>query len=68
VPGDVAVIGYNNSLLARCATPELASVDGKVEFLGACALETMLKAIETGMAAEKTVVMPELVIRASAEL
>lgn len=68
VPGDVAVIGYNNSLLARCATPELASVDGKVEFLGACALEAILKAIETGMAAEKTVVLPELAIRASAEL
>ena len=68
VPGDVAVIGYNNSLLARCATPELASVDGKVGLLGVYALETMLKVLETGTAAEKTVVLPELIVRRSAEI
>jgi LacI family transcriptional regulator/LacI family asc operon transcriptional repressor len=66
VPEDAAVIGYNNSLLARCTHPELASVDGKVGLLGACALETMLQAIETGTAEMQTVVMPELILRGSA--
>lgn len=66
VPGDVAVIGYDNSLLARCATPELASVDGKVALLSACALDTMLKVLRDGMAPEKTVVTPELMLRESA--
>lgn len=68
VPGRIAVIGYNDSLLARCTNPELASVDGKVKSLSAYAFETMLKAIETGTAPQKTVVTPELIIRSSAEI
>jgi DNA-binding LacI/PurR family transcriptional regulator len=67
VPDDTAVIGYNNSLLSRCTNPELASVDGKVQALSTYALETMLKAIETGDAPQKTVVTPELILRKSAE-
>jgi len=68
VPGQVAVVGYNDSLLARCTNPELASVDGKVRSMSAYAFDTMLKAIETGEAPQKTVVTPELVIRRSAML
>lgn len=68
VPGDMAVIGYNDSLLARCTVPELASVDGKVTDLSACALETALKAIGAGDAPQKTVVTPELVVRGSADI
>ena len=68
VPDDVAVVGYNDSLLARCTTPELASVNSKVRELSAYALETMVKCIETGMAPQKTAVTPELVVRESARL
>lgn len=68
VPEDVAVIGYNDSLLARCADPELASVDSKVRNLSEYALDAMLKSIETGTAPQRTVVSPELVIRRSAEI
>ncbi len=33
VPGDLSVIGYNNSMLTRCADPELTSVDVHLEEL-----------------------------------
>lgn len=68
VPGDVAVIGYNDLILAHCTNPELASVNGKVELLSTYALESMLKVLETGTAPQKIVITPELVIRQSAKI
>lgn len=38
VPVEVSVIGYNNSQLCKCTTPELTSVDNKVELV---ALQTV---------------------------
>ena len=38
VPAEVSVIGYNNSQLCKCTTPELTSVDNKVELV---ALQTV---------------------------
>ncbi len=31
VPEDLSVIGYNNSMLTTCCTPELTSVDNRLE-------------------------------------
>lgn len=31
VPGDLSVIGYNNSVLCSCSTPSLTSIDNKLE-------------------------------------
>lgn len=31
IPRDLSIIGYNNSLLARCTDPEITSIDSKVE-------------------------------------
>ena len=33
VPEDVSIVGYNNSVLCKCTTPELTSVDNKVELV-----------------------------------
>lgn len=38
VPAEVSVVGYNNSQLCKCTTPELTSVDNKVELV---ALQTV---------------------------
>ena len=38
IPAEVSVIGYNNSQLCKCTTPELTSVDNKVELV---ALQTV---------------------------
>lgn len=31
IPGDLAIIGYNNSMLTECCIPELTSVDNRLE-------------------------------------
>lgn len=31
IPGDLSVIGYNNSILTSCCTPELTSIDNQLE-------------------------------------
>lgn len=49
VPEDLEVIGYNDSLLARCSLPELTSVDSKMEPLCMLAISTLF-----GIFAEKS--------------
>jgi LacI family transcriptional regulator len=33
IPEDLAIIGYNNSMLVNCCDPELTSIDNKLETL-----------------------------------
>ncbi len=33
VPGQLSIIGYNNSIIAQCSDPELTSIDNKLETL-----------------------------------
>ena len=33
IPGDLSIIGYNNSMLVNCCDPELTSIDNKLETL-----------------------------------
>ena len=47
VPGDVAVVGFNNSVLAECTTPSLTSIDNRIEDLSTCAVKTMLDVFES---------------------
>lgn len=65
VPRDVAVTGYNNSIISRCTTPELTSVDGKVESLSSSAVKLLIDILEGKNVPVKTTIMPELVIRES---
>jgi LacI family transcriptional regulator len=66
IPGDVAVTGYNNSILALCTTPELTSVDNKVEAISSGAIKMLIDALEGRNIPSRTVITPELVIRQSA--
>ena len=42
VPEDVSVVGFNNSVLAECASPSVTSIDNKVEILCTDAVRTLL--------------------------
>lgn len=42
VPKDLSVIGYNNSILTTCCTPELTSVDNRLETLTHQLVQTLL--------------------------
>ena len=39
---DLSIIGYNNSLLARCTDPEITSIDSKVEALCTTTINTLM--------------------------
>ena len=42
VPGDLAIIGYNNSSICQCTSPELSSVDNRLEMLCQQIVNTMI--------------------------
>lgn len=65
VPNDVAVTGYDNLIIAKCSVPELTSVDGKVESMSITATKTLIDVLEGKSVPKKTIITPELVIRAS---
>jgi LacI family transcriptional regulator len=65
IPSDVAVIGFNNSVIAQCCTPELTSVDNKMETMGTGAVRILNDVFEGRNVPFKTVIMPDLVIRNS---
>mgnify|MGYP002855798102 CR=1 FL=1 len=45
VPGDVSVIGYNNSNLCVASVPELTSVDNRLEDVCRCTVDRMIKVL-----------------------
>ena len=52
VPGDLRVIGYNDSVICECASPALSSIDNKIEDICKKAVET-LTGIFNGLPVEK---------------
>ncbi len=45
IPEDISVIGYNNSMLTKCCTPELTSVDNRLETLTHQLIQTLLQVL-----------------------
>lgn len=65
IPEDVSIIGFNNSGMTRCCTPELTSVDNKMESMGVGAVRILSDVLEGRNVALKTVITPELIVRSS---
>ena len=65
IPGRIAVVGYDDSALARIANPALTSIDPRPDKLIQAAAELLLKGLGGYAKAERVVVKPELVVRAS---
>jgi LacI family transcriptional regulator/LacI family asc operon transcriptional repressor len=63
IPGDLSIIGYNNSILSKCTSPELTSIDNKVEALCTTTVNTLMKVLQMGNVPIKTTITPELVKR-----
>lgn len=61
----IPTIGFNDSMYARCATPELTSVNIKVRTLCSTAVNTLLQVLNKEEAASKIVISCELVQRDS---
>ena len=66
VPGDIAVVGFDDMPLASRADPPLTTVRQPINRTGALAVETLLDIIKTAAEPARHIVLPvELVIRAS---
>ena len=65
IPHDIQIIGFNNSLLARCANPALTSIDNKVELLSVTAVRTLIDVFAHKNVSNKIVLSAELVKRST---
>lgn len=63
VPGDLSIVGYNNSILANCCEPELTSIDNHIETLSITAISTLMRVFEGNSVPNKTTISNDLIIR-----
>lgn len=63
IPDELSVIGYNNSLLATCCTPELTSIDNKLETLCQHLITTQMGLLGGNEMPKKTVFSGEIIRR-----
>lgn len=63
LPQDLAVVGYNNSLLAACCEPELTSVDNRLEDLCHSLVHTLANVLDGQDMPQKVVLSGKLITR-----
>lgn len=68
VPEDVEIIGYNNSLLAKCCTPELSSIDSASDAICAMAISTLFGLFDGKRFPSKLLLSTNLVKRNTTKL
>ncbi len=66
VPGDVSVVGFDDSVLMTCTDPPLTTVRQPIEMMGQAAVDLLVNQIEgSGVAPDELLFEPELVVRGS---
>jgi len=66
IPDDVAVIGFDDSPIARNTNPPLSSIRQPIEAMGRAAVELLMRRMEQpGRPPEAVILQPELVVRES---
>lgn len=63
VPGELSVIGYNNSLLAESCDPELTSIDNHVESLCIAAVAGLMRVLKNERVPATTSLSSEIIQR-----
>lgn len=63
IPEDISIIGYNNSYLAQCCTPELTSVDNHLRDMCGSVVDMLMKIFEKEEIPHTTVIPGELIMR-----
>ena len=63
IPEDLSIIGYNNSILTSCCTPELTSIDNKLEIQTQQLVQTLLGVLEGREMPKKSLFSGRLVER-----
>lgn len=65
VPDDVAIVGFDDTIIARYAFVPLTTIHQPVDKIGRLAVEILQKRIEKGDVGNRTVLKPTLVVRES---
>lgn len=63
IPGDLSVIGYNNSKIGICCEPELTTIDNKLEFSCSHAVSVLMSVLNGKKVPAKTVITAEIILR-----
>ena len=63
IPEDLAIAGYNNSILAISSEPELTSVDSKLKVMCTKTVERMVTLLENETHIEKNICVPCEIVR-----
>lgn len=63
VPNELAIVGYNNSILSECADPEITSIDNHVEALCITTVSTLMGVLDGTTLPNKTTISNDIVIR-----
>ena len=66
MPGDVSVVGYDDSALMTCTDPPLTTVRQPIDAMGRAVVSTLVQQVEGGRVASSELLFePELVVRGS---
>ncbi|MDF2564876.1 MAG: LacI family transcriptional regulator [Massilibacillus sp.] len=65
---NIPVIGFNNSILAKCTTPELTSVDNRLDILCPKAVNKLIDILAGKKVPQKTIISPKIIERESFKL
>jgi DNA-binding LacI/PurR family transcriptional regulator len=66
VPGDLSVIGYDDSTLMSCVDPALTTIRQPIEAMGRAAVDLLVHQIEgSAVGTAELMYEPELVVRSS---
>lgn len=65
VPEDVAIVGYNNTILSKCCTPSLTTVSTNFETLGSTCVDLLMELIDGTSTAKDVIIKPTLIVRDS---
>lgn len=68
IPDDIQIIGYNNSLLTTCCTPELTSVDNRLETLTHQLVRTLIGVLNNEEQPDRSVFSGNLIERGTTRL
>lgn len=63
MPAQLQVAGYNNSLLSTCSTPEITTVDSKLEFMCITAVSLLMQTLQGKQAPQKTMFSGQIIHR-----
>ena len=63
IPNDLAIVGYNNSILSACTDPEITSIDNHVETLCITTINTLMRVLDGNDVPNKTTISNDVVIR-----